>query len=201
MRVLIIILSVFLAIATVGFIGFSANLSKNYHVEAEAVYDRPSAMVWDVMTNYETMPTWSPTIAKTESLGMKDGKPAWHLELKDGHFMDVRVEESIKEKLFKSTIIDTNTPYEGTWIIAIEAISDKKTAVKLTEEGKIKSPFWRFIIHYFVGQDAMIKQTLTSTGEELAKRPVVAVQPAASITAPTVPQAPASAVTTPTIQP
>ena len=194
MRTLLTILGVFLTIAAIGFIGFTANLSKNHHVETDAVFERPVAMVWDVMTNYTTMPSWSPTIAKAESLGIKDGKPAWHLELKDGHFMDVSIEESIPNKHFKSTIIDTNTPYAGSWIIDFEAIDANKTAVKLAEDGKIKSPFWRFVVHYFIGQDAIIKQTLVQTGEELAKRPI----PAPQVVAPASPTAaPAAPIATP----
>ncbi len=177
MRIMITTLGVFLAIAAVGFIGFSANLSKNHHVEAEAVYDRPVTMVWQVLTDYATMPTWSATVAKTASLGIKDGKPAWHIELKDGHFMDISIDESIPNKHFKTTILDTDTPYEGSWIIDLEALSENKTVAKLSEDGKIKSPIWRFIMHYFIGQDTLIKTTLAQAGEELARRPLPTLQP------------------------
>lgn len=194
MRALITIVSVVLIFAIVGFLGFTANLSKNHHVEAEAVYDRPADMVWQVMTDYASMPTWSPTISKAESLGVKDGKPAWHLEMKDGHFIDVSIDESAPHKLFRTTVLDTDTPYSGSWTLSLSAAGNK-TAVKLTQEGTIKSPFWRFVTHYITGEDTAIKQTLAQTGEELAKRPLPAAPAATAPTNPTT--APATATPKP----
>jgi uncharacterized protein YndB with AHSA1/START domain len=186
----IIALIIVLAIAIPSFIGFGANLSKSYTVSADAVYDRPVEMVWQVMTDYAAMPHWSKHIKKTEKLADIDGKPVWHIEFDDGHYMNLHIQETIQHQHHKTAIIKSDLPYMGTLLTEITQINDTKTAVKITEEVGMKGILSRLFMHYFQDQDDLIRGILQDTGEELARRPQT--KPAATISSPNITTAPST---------
>ena len=204
----IIMLIILLAIAIPSFIGFGSNLSKTYTVSADAVYERPVDMVWQVMTDYATMPTWSKHIKKTQKLANIAGKPVWHIEFDDGHYMDLRVENALQHQHHRTSIVKSDLPYIGTLLTEFTQINDTKTAVKITEEVGMKGIFSRLFMHYFQDQDDLIRNILQDTGEELARRPMPKPAPKAAIPTPSpaaqaavkaiiVPSAPVTPTSTP----
>jgi uncharacterized protein YndB with AHSA1/START domain len=178
----IIPLFLILAVALSGFLGFGSHLSKNYVVTEDAVYERPVEMVWQVMTDYASMPSWSKQIKSTKKLSNSAGKTVWNVEFVDGHYMHLRIDESVPLHLYKASIVESDLPYVGVLTMEMTQINEKKTAVKMTEEGGMRGVFSRLFMHYAQEQGDVIRATLKETGEELARRPLpkAAVAPAAA---------------------
>lgn len=178
----IILLCILLAITISGFVGFGSHLAKNQVVSVDAVYDRPVHMVWQLMTDYAAMPSWSKTIEKAEKLPDTKGKPTWHLVYKDGHFADIFIDEVVENQQFKTTLVDSDLPYSGSVLTEMTQINETKTEVKITADLTIKGVFKRLFMHYFQKNDEHVNLIVQETGEELAKRPIV--MPAVTKTVP-----------------
>ncbi len=169
----LIIFAIILTIAAFGVFGFGANLPETHEVTKKAIYNQPQGVVWDAVSDYATMASWSPGIDSIKRLDDVDGKPLWRFTGEDGHVMDILVMKEEAPMLHVSKIHDTDLPFGGTWTITVKAVEDDKTLVTLTEEGTIESPVWRFITHFMMGYDAMAIQFLQALGSKFDETPDV----------------------------
>jgi uncharacterized membrane protein len=165
----LILLLLIIAFVVSGMYGFGTNLPETHIVTRKTVYHQPVDTVWEALTNYKTLPEWSPVISKVEPV--KDSqKPRWRVYDVQGRVMEIEVvseEENIKHV---SRIVDGDFPFHGSWTFELQE-SGEHTLVVLTEEGRIDNPMWRVIMRYMLGKDNMVKQYLQSLGKKFGEEP------------------------------
>lgn len=75
--------------------------------------------------------------------------------------------EQIENKLFVTSIADEGLPYGGTWTFELEPTATG-TLVRITEEGEVYNPFFRFVSKYVMGHTRGIETFLDDLQTRLA---------------------------------
>jgi hypothetical protein len=70
--------------------------------------------------------------------------------------------------LYKSTIADKNLPFSGTWTWEIAATPDGCTC-RITEDGEVSNPIFRFISRFVLGHTRSIDGYLNALGNKFGE--------------------------------
>ncbi len=114
--------------------------------------------VWLAITDVEAMPSWRPGVDRTDRLPDRAGLPVWTESGPTGS-MTLQVLELDRPRRMVTRIADEDLPFGGTWTYELEAV-EGGTRVRLTEDGEIYSPFFRFVSRFILGYDATMRAYL-----------------------------------------
>jgi hypothetical protein len=106
---------------------------------------------------------WRPGITTVELPA--DGGPRKWRELSGRHSITFEEVESDPPRLYRSQIIDKNLPFSGTWTWEIAATPDGCTC-RITEDGEVHNPVFRFISQLIIGHTKTIDEYLTALGKK-----------------------------------
>lgn len=104
-------------------------------------------------------PTWRTTINSYELIGLMDGKTTWREVDKQNHAITYQEEEATPPTRRVTRIADKNLPYGGTWTYDIQP-SGGGSVLRITENGEVFNPVFRFVSRYVLGHQATINQYL-----------------------------------------
>ncbi len=114
------------------------------------------AVVWTALTDYGATPQWWPSVKKVRFETRPDGQTiTWNT---DPHGKEIgfrTLEEKAPIQLIRE-IVGDDLPVGGTWTYSFAA-EQTTTRLMLTEDGFIKSPFFRAITKLFVKPDATLR--------------------------------------------
>ena len=82
--------------------------------------------------------------------------------------VNYEVTRSDAPRLLETKITDTNLPYGGTWTYEITATPARKRA-RITENGSVYNPFFRFVSRFVMGHTATIDKTLRELGKKFGE--------------------------------
>jgi uncharacterized protein YndB with AHSA1/START domain len=157
-------------LAAFGMYGFGHNLPESHEVTLSAKYNQPIELVWEAITDYERLPSWSPRIVKTEAREEQEGLPVWRLHYADGHYMDVQIMQEEKPELYVSRVVETDLPFVGIWTFSLKK-QGENTLLTVHEEGETESPLARMKLRFLAGEDAMLREHLTALGRKFHETP------------------------------
>lgn len=168
MRYLVIFVLV-LILVVVGLYGYGSNLPEETTTKVSATYRQPIEKVWERISDYSAIPSWSEDMEKVERVEDLEGFPVWRFTPKKGDPMDIQVVRSEKPGLHIGKIVNNESlPFGGTWIFQLKSLSENETQVTLTEDGYVKSIIGRAICH-LIGKDRMLKSHLADIGKSFSK--------------------------------
>lgn len=170
MKKLVFFLLLLLPLLAFGVYGYGKNLPESYEVSRTALYDQPIAAIWEAIADYEKLPLWSQSIESVEKQEDQEGFAVWRLYTRDGHYMDVEVVKEEEPALFVSRVVETDLPFGGGWTFLLVKKGEDTTEVTLKEEGYISSPFWRLVMEFILGKNAMADQYLTELGQKFGEK-------------------------------
>ncbi|MGA2229401.1 MAG: SRPBCC family protein [Tepidisphaeraceae bacterium] len=76
--------------------------------------------------------------------------------------------ESDPPRLFRSRIVGEDLPFSGTWTWQIAPTKDGCTC-RITEEGSVNNPFFRFVSRFIMGQTRTIDGYLEALGRKFGE--------------------------------
>jgi hypothetical protein len=99
------------------------------------------------------------------------GRPAVSTETsKHGETILYELQQSRPPLAIERRIATENLPYGGTWSFALEPVNGG-TRVRITEDGEVYNPVFRFVSKFVLGQtatqDAYLKAMGKATGEDV----------------------------------
>jgi uncharacterized protein YndB with AHSA1/START domain len=121
--------------------------------------------VWDAITGIERFPTWRKDVKNVQSLPDQDGRRMWSEDGSSGKLTFV-VERAEAPRLLVTRLADPTLPFGGTWTYELAAAGNG-TLVRITEDGEIYNPLFRFMARYIFGHDRTIASYLAALGESL----------------------------------
>jgi hypothetical protein len=74
--------------------------------------------------------------------------------------------------LLKTRIATPDLPYGGGWTLALHDEGDA-TTVRITEDGDVYNPIFRFVSRFVIGHTRSIDGYLTSLGQALGEQPKI----------------------------
>ena len=113
--------------------------------------------VWQVITDMKSQPKWRTGLKAVEPWPSSDGKECW-LEVQNGMKMPLCADVSEAPSKRVVRIADASLPFSGTWTYELQPKSPTETTLSITERASTRTPMWKFVGHYVIGEDTAIKQ-------------------------------------------
>ncbi len=145
-------------------IGYS--LPVKHRAEVSATFKATPDAVFALITNVEAFPGWRTGLKSVELLPSTDGRRRFRELSGDGAIAYV-VESAVPGRRLVTRIDDTSLPFGGIWTYELSPTADGGTTLRITEDGEICNPGFRFVSRFFMGYDGTIKTYLADVGKKL----------------------------------
>lgn len=156
-------------VAIVAAIGWM--LPVTHRASAARVYAASPADLFGLITDVKSFPSWRGDVKSVEALPDDNGHRRWIETTKNGPPITYRVERSEQDRLLVGRIANTNLPFGGSWTYELTAAGDGRTTLRITEDGEVYNPIFRFVSRFVMGHDATIKQYLSAVGTRFPALP------------------------------
>lgn len=137
-----------LAVAVVFLIGW--RLPETHAATVEREYTVPPERLYQEISNPQEYPRWRSGVQKVDMLPDAEDRRRRFKEYALGDEVTYVIEEEAPAQRFVTTIEDKNLPYGGSWIFELEP-SARGTRLRITEEGEVYSPLYRFVSRFIMG--------------------------------------------------
>ena len=142
-------------------IGIGYSLNQQHTATRETKLAAAPAVVWNTITDFSNAASFRPDLSRVDVLPAQNGTPVWREVDRKGESITFAVTESIAPKRLVVKIAQPDLPFGGTWVYEL-APSGAGTSVRITENGEIYHPIFRFVSHLFLNQAATIEVYLRS---------------------------------------
>ena len=116
---------------------------------------------------------WRPGVKRTD-LPAAPGQPRqWTEQTRHGPitFEEVTCEPP---RLYRSRIADEKLPFAGTWTYEVTPAADGRgCSVRITEDGEVKNPIFRFVGRFLIGYSRTIETYLRDLGRKFGASPSI----------------------------
>lgn len=142
-------------------------LPKAHVASRSAVYKATPERLFALMDGPQT---WRSTVKKYEPVSMQEGRRQWRETDDHGHIITYEAVERRPPTLLKTRIATANLPYSGTWTMNLDP-AGASTKLRITEEGEVYHPVFRFVSRFVIGQtrtiDTYLRDLATATGQNV----------------------------------
>jgi hypothetical protein len=150
----VLALSVILVVA-VGYI-----LPVKHQAIREAEFKASPARIWLLISNFSETPKWRSDVKSAQPVN-QNNEELWKEVDSHGHEILYRTLESIPEKRMTRQIASKSLPFGGSWTFEISP-SPSGSRVKITENGEVYNPIFRFVSRFVFGHSATLEKYLAS---------------------------------------
>jgi hypothetical protein len=126
-------------------------------------------VVWSVIADSQSAPSWRLNVVKVERLADMNGHPFWRETYKNGETLPLEIVESVPPKRLVGRIADPKLPFGGTWTYEIATVEEGCT-VTITERGEVYNPIFR-LVSRFMNQAATIEEYLNYLAKKFGEEP------------------------------
>jgi uncharacterized protein YndB with AHSA1/START domain len=144
-------------------------LPKEHAATRQGRYHQPPETVWRVITDVDAMPSWREGLKSVKHLPDKDGLPA-HLEITTTGEIPVETVEMSPPRKLVTRIADPQLPFGGRWTFEIIPTAEG-SALRLTENGFVTNPVFRFLSRFVFGHTRTIETYLQSLSKKFGEPP------------------------------
>lgn len=151
----------------VAVVGTGALLPRRHSVSRSAAYRASPEQLFALIAGEQN---WRPEILRWEAVPGADGRELVRETTRDGETITYELLERVPPRSLKRRIATENLPYSGTWTYSLQA-DGGGTAVRITEDGEVYNPVFRFVSRFVIGQtrtmDAYLRTLGKATGENV----------------------------------
>ena len=159
-----ILLGVVTLVAIVGLL-----VPRTHSATRTARFHQPPEAVWAAITDWEKFPHWRSNVSRVQSMPSRNGLPAHREWDKRGHSLPMETVELSPPWHCVGRIADPNLPFGGTWTMQISQTSDG-TVLRITEDGEIRNPVFRFLARFVWGYTSIIETYLKDLGKKFGEK-------------------------------
>jgi hypothetical protein len=123
--------------------------------------EKPPPTVWATITDFSNAPNLRPGLSRVDVLPPVNGLPAWREVERSGKAISYAVTESQPPSRLVVRLTGDDQPFAGVWTYELSP-AGSGTRLRLTENGEIYHPIFRFVFHLFLNQAATIEQYLSA---------------------------------------
>jgi len=139
-------------------------LPVRHRATVERTYKAPASALFALMTDVTSFPSWRPELVGIEVLPDENGHARWKENTKTGAPITYMLERSVPDRLLVGRIADKNLPFGGSWTYELTPAGDGSTTLRITEDGEVYNPIFRFASRFVMGHEATIRQYLGAVG-------------------------------------
>jgi uncharacterized protein YndB with AHSA1/START domain len=152
-----VLAGIVLVIAIVGW-----SLPVRHQASAERTYRASPTALFALITDVSAFPSWRSEVTRVEQIPDENGHRRWIETTRNGPPITYSVEQMVPDRLLVGRIADTGLPFGGSWTYELEPRGSGTTSLRITENGEVYNPIFRFVSRYVMGHDATIKQYLAA---------------------------------------
>ena len=142
-----IVLGVLGLIALVG-----SFLARRCVVSRTLTTELPVEAVWQVITDYQDVPSWYSNIRSVERLPDRQGRPVWREQYRWNYSIQVEDAEVVPPQRLLRRIADEKGPFMGSWEFDLAPAEEGGCRITLTERGEIANPYFRLMARLRMNQ-------------------------------------------------
>ena len=142
-----------LAIVVTGY-----TLPQSHTASREITVPAPPDRVFAVIGTPSDYPRWRSDVDSVELLPPEAGKERFR-EVGDNGALLMRVEERVPNTRLVTVIADSTLPFGGKWTYEL-APSGTGTTLRITEDGEVYNPVFRFMSRFVLGHTATMDRYL-----------------------------------------
>ncbi|MEO8623598.1 MAG: SRPBCC family protein [bacterium] len=146
-------------------IGVGYLLPVRHRASRMATYPVSPDVLFAAITNVSAFPSWRSSV-KTVDVVASAPKLSWRETGSDGTILYVADRVAAPTSLV-TRIADPNLPFGGTWTYELAAMG-KETTLRITEDGEVYNPLFRFMSRFVFGHTATIDTYLHDLGKRYA---------------------------------
>jgi hypothetical protein len=135
-------------------------LPKTHTASRSALFSATPAQLFVLMDGPQT---WRSNLRHYESVSAPDGRRQWRETDARGETITYEAVERRPPSLLKTRIVTADLPYSGTWTLTLEAVGGA-TRVRITEQGEVYNPLFRFVSRFVIGETRTIDGYLRDLG-------------------------------------
>ncbi len=136
----------------------------------ERTYTASPRHVFATITTPQEFPQWRSGVKSVEVLSDAGGRHSFREVSGDGTITYV-VEESIPELRLVTRIADTGLPFGGQWTYQLTPTPQGGTTLRITEDGEVYNPVFRFMSRFVFGHHRTIETYLSDLDRVVASVP------------------------------
>jgi hypothetical protein len=143
-------------------------LPKSHVATRSAIFRAPPEKLYALISGTQV---WRPDVVRFEVVSDSGGREVQHETTRDGKTIAYEVSERVPPIGLKRRIVSQDLPYSGTWTYSLES-RDGLTVVRITEQGEVTNPVFRFVSRFILGHTATIDQYLHALGNAVGQNDV-----------------------------
>lgn len=161
-----VVLGLIIIVAAIGW-----SLPVKHHASAERTYRATPTALFGLITDVKSFPEWRSDVKSVEILPEDNGRQSWQETTRNGPPITYVVEQSIPNRLLVGRIANTDLPFGGSWTYELTPSGDGLTVLRITEDGEVYNPVFRFVSRFVMGHDSTIRQYLAAVGTRFPEAP------------------------------
>lgn len=146
-------------------VGIGWMLPVEHRATAQAKFRATPAEVFDVIADVEAYPAWRSSVERVEILPEQNGRRRFREIGKDGSIL-FEVESADEPRRLVTRIADRSLPFGGKWTYDLLPAGDS-TTLRITEDGEVYNPVFRFVSRFVMGHSATMKEYLSELKERM----------------------------------
>jgi uncharacterized protein YndB with AHSA1/START domain len=141
-------------------------LPVGHRATREATYRATPGELFKLITDVESFPQWRPSVTKVERLTPVNGHAQFREIGKNGSIL-FEIDSVVPNQSLVTRIADRSLPFGGKWSYALTPRGDS-TTLRITEDGEVYNPLFRFVSRFIFGHTATIDEYLSDVGRRVA---------------------------------
>lgn len=147
-----------------------ALLPVGHRASRQATFAASPEAVYDAISRVQEYPAWRSKLASVEMVPRPD-RVSWREIGSDGKILFV-IEEAVPGRRLVTRIADDKLPFGGSWTFELTAVA-AGTTLRITEDGKVFNPIFRFLSRFVFSHHATITRYLEDLGRKLGTAGVI----------------------------
>jgi hypothetical protein len=162
--VILFLIALVLVVVAIG-----AMLPKEHISTRAARFHQAPDMIWAAITDYSKFPSWRKDVVRVEALPEVNGKPVWREIDSHGNAIPYQVMVMVPPRVLVVRIADAKLPFGGTWTYEISSAPDGTSLLRITEDGEIYNPIFRFVSRFLMGYSMTQEKYLQALGAKFGQ--------------------------------
>lgn len=169
MKRLLLGVILFLIVLILMVVAIGAMLPKEHISTRAARFHQSPDIIWAAITDYSKFPAWRKDVVRVDTLPEVNGKPAWREIDSHGNAIPYQVMVMVPPRALVVRIADRKLPFGGTWTYEISSAPDGTSLLRITEDGEIYNPIFRFVSRYLMGYSMTQEKYLQALGAKFGQ--------------------------------
>lgn len=148
-------------------VGVGWSLPRDHRATSEATFKASPQALYQLITYVERFPEWRSSVKRVERLPDSAGRTRFREEGGDETIL-YEVETAVPKQRLVTRIADPTLPFGGSWTYEMIPRGDS-TTLRITEDGEVYNPIFRFVSRFVMGHTATIDKYLNDVRRHFEK--------------------------------